>query len=140
MTQVHTDLGNTRESARRIRFEPTGSITATNVQKAVEQGGGGGGAIVGTNVAVTPYNVLPTDTVLYVDTSIGAVTINLGSAADRTGIPLSVKDVTGHAAANNISLVPSGIETVDGLAPYLINMDFGGVRLYPRTGSFTVAP
>lgn len=33
---VNTDLGNTRESARRLRVEPTGGISATNTQKALE--------------------------------------------------------------------------------------------------------
>lgn len=36
MTILNTDLGATRESARRLRVEPTGGISATNTQKALE--------------------------------------------------------------------------------------------------------
>lgn len=40
MVVVRTELGNTKESARRERFEPDtgigGTLTATNVQKAIE--------------------------------------------------------------------------------------------------------
>lgn len=34
---VKTDFGDTKESARRERFEPTGTISSTNTQKAVEE-------------------------------------------------------------------------------------------------------
>lgn len=37
MSTVRTDLGDTRESARRERFEPSGSISSTNTQEAVEE-------------------------------------------------------------------------------------------------------
>jgi hypothetical protein len=37
MTTIKTNLDNTEESARRIRFEPTVNIPATTVQKAIEQ-------------------------------------------------------------------------------------------------------
>ena len=36
MVQVSTNL-TTRESARRERFEPTGNVTSTNVQGAIQQ-------------------------------------------------------------------------------------------------------
>jgi hypothetical protein len=142
MTTVRTDLGNTKESARRERFEPTGSITATNVQKAIEQAVSQPIAIVPTAVAfaASPYTVLATDVALYVDPTGGAITINLQASAARAGVPLIIKDVTGHAAANNISLVGNGAETTDSLATYLINADFGGVTLNPLTGGYTVAP
>jgi hypothetical protein len=35
MTTLKTNLGTTRESARQLRFEPKGSIDATNVQEAI---------------------------------------------------------------------------------------------------------
>jgi len=142
MTTVRTDLGNTKESARRERFEPTGSITATNVQKAIEQAVSQTTALVPTAIAfaASPYTVLASDLALYVDTVGGAITINLPAQASRASVPLIIKDVTGHAAANNISLVGNGAETTDSLATYLIAADFGGVALNPLTGGYTVAP
>lgn len=37
MVEINTNLAVTRENARRLRFEPVGLNTATNVQKAIEQ-------------------------------------------------------------------------------------------------------
>lgn len=142
MTQVQTNLRNTRERARQLRFEPVGAVTQTNVQKAIEQvsASSASQAITPTGVNVSPYAVLVTDTVLYVDTAGGPITINLATGSSRGGIPLTVKDITGHAAANPITIVPNGGETIDGQANYPIGNDFGGVRLYPRINSYTVAP
>src|ERR1035437_5583955 len=142
MTTLRTDLGNTKESARRERFEPVGSITATNVQKALEQISSQPIAIIPTSVAfaASPYTVKSTDVAIYVDTVGGAVTINLQASAARAGVPLIIKDITGHAAANNISLVGNGAETTDSLATYPIGADFGGVTLNPLVGGYTVAP
>lgn len=142
MSMAKTDLRDTRERARELRFEPTGSITATNVQKAIEEMR----QIDGTSIAFanSPYSVTNADTVLYVDTSGGAITILLQASAARNGVPLSIKDVTGNAAANNITVKPVAGETIDTTytngAPLAINADFSGYRLNPRTLSYTLAP
>jgi hypothetical protein len=142
MTVLTSDLRNTRQSARELRFEPTGSISATNVQTAIQQASSQQLALVPTTVAfaASPYPVKSTDTFLAIDTSGGVVVIDLQSAASRLGVPLTIKDVTGHAAAYPMSVVPNGAETVDTLAPYPITGDFGGVTLIPQTGGYTVSP
>lgn len=142
MPTIRTDLGDTRESARRLRFEPVGLITDTDVQKAIERAATQVQPITSTAVTfgMSPYTVLPTDTVLYVDTAGGAITINLQAAASRNGVPLSIKDVTGHANANNITITPNGAETIDTLAMLPINADFGGYKLAPRAASYTIIP
>jgi hypothetical protein len=90
---------------------------------------------------MSPYTPGPLVTYLAVDTSLGAVTINLATGASRNGISLVIKDVTGNAATNPISVVPSGAETVDGLAPYTIDSPYSAVELYPKTaGGYAVAP
>lgn len=145
MVQVSTSL-TTRESARRHRFEPTGAVTQTNVQKAIEQVATTPQAITGTPVAFaqSPYPVKATaDLVLYVDTSGGAVEIDLPASAARLGLPLTIKDVTGNAASNNITIKPNGAETIDGYTngnPLLVSAAYGGFRLNPRTSSYTIAP
>lgn len=141
MALVNTDLRKTRESATRIRFEPGGGIVATNVQDAITESAASVPTINPTNVGATPYNVLNTDSVLWVDTSIGPVTINLPGGAARNGRQLQIKDITGNAAANPISIVPLGAELIDGLNPYPIDVNYGGVTLYPKpAGSWTTQP
>ena len=141
MTQVATNLRNTQERARQLRFEPVGSISETNVQKAIEQAATQPVVLPKTSVtfAASPYTVLATDTYLAIDASGGAVTINLQAGSART-LDLEIKDVTGDANANNISVVANGTDTVDGLATYPINADFGGVKLRPQTNGYAVVP
>lgn len=143
MTLVSTNLANTRESARQVRYEPTGSISATNVQKAIEQAASQPPAVAATSVtfAMSPYTVLSTDNWLYVNTSGGAVTINMQAAVARAGVPLLIKDISGNGLANPISVVPSGAETIDSLSPYPLTGDFVGAQFNPRAGvGYTVSP
>lgn len=141
MTIVQTDMRNTIEAAKRIRYEPTAPITATNVQDAIAQVQA---EVVPVStvvtVAMSPYTVLPTNRVLLVDTIGGAVTINMMATAARNGLDLTIKDDTGHAAANPISVVMSGAETTDGLAPYPIDSNFSAVKFVPQVGGYYVAP
>lgn len=136
MPIIETNLRNTRESARQIRFEQTLTIPATDVQDAIQQVNQ---LINPTPIPVTPvmspYTPLPTDLLLLVNTSTGPVTILMPPAAQR-GLQLEVKDDTGNADANNISITFSGIETLDGLSPYLIDSKFGAVTLAPQIGGY----
>lgn len=136
MTQIATDLRNTIEEARRFRYEPTLPITATDMQGAIDQAILTPKTITLTPVtlAMSPYTPAALETYLLVDTSAGAVTINLPAAAARNGLPLTIKDGTGNAAANPISVVPNGAETIDGLAPYPIDSNFAAVQLVPKPG------
>lgn len=141
MAIVGTDLRNTIESARRIRFEPVPGITATDVQNAISQVQS---EVVPTPTPVTfamsPYNVVATDRVLLVDTSGGAVTINMMAAAARNGLDLTIKDDTGNAPANPISAVMNGAEKADNLSPYPIDGAYAAVRFVPQSGGYYVAP
>lgn len=100
------------------------------------------GPVLGTSITIasSPYTVVAADTMLYVDTSGGAVTILLQPSAARIGVPLSIKDVTGNALTNNVTITPNGAEVIDGLTSYPLNFAYAGVRLNPRTSSYTVAP
>lgn len=139
---VKTDLQNTRQSARRIKFEPTAPITATDVQEAIEQIATTPSVpITPTNVGASPYAPVIGDSLLWVDTSAGAITISLPTGASRAGRALQVKDITGDAFANNITLDPQPGETIDGLDPMLIDVDYGGYTLYPKpAGGWTTQP
>lgn len=41
-----------------------------------------------------------------------------------------IKDESGGAAGNNITVATEGSETIDGAASLLINVNYGGVQLY----------
>jgi len=94
----------------------------------------------------SPYSPLLTDTYLYVDTSTGPVEIDLKTSASRNGVTLKIKDTTGHAAANNITIKPVGggaPETVDGFtnaAPLVLKANYDGVSLSPNTLSYVIDP
>lgn len=96
--------------------------------------------------AMSPYAPTAADTFLLVDTTEGAVEIDLALAASRTGVELTIKDVAGNAAVNNITIKPQGApanETVDGFTnvnPLVVNTNYDGVRLYPSAGKYVVMP
>lgn len=133
---VKTDLRVARESAAEIRYYPVAPMTATNVQDAIAQAQALPPSITGTVVtfAMSPYTPTNSDFLLLVNTSAGAVTINLQPAAARGGLQLGVKDDTGNAVANPIALVGNGAETTDGIASYPIDSAFGAVTLQPKAG------
>ncbi len=141
MTIIRTDLRNTREAAHEIRSQSFGAITAVDVQSALEQITTTPKSISPTNISSvnSPYAVLVSDTLLLVDTAGGAVTINLPAQISRGGVPLTIKDSTGH---NPISVVPIAGETIDltftNAAPYLIDSNFGAARFGPETGGYFI--
>lgn len=143
MPLIATQLNNTRESARLLRTEVANGVTQTNVQKALEQLAAQPPVIIPTPVAAgqSPYTPLATDTTLYVDSSAGPVQILLRLAAERGGVPITVKDVGGAAYTKNITITPNGAETIETNPNFVIQTDFGGVNLNPRSGvGYVVAP
>jgi hypothetical protein len=96
--------------------------------------------------AMSPYTPLVTDFFLLVDTSGGPVEIDLPLAVQRGGIALSIKDVAGSAAVNNITIKPQGApanETIDNYtnaAPLKINANYGAFRLLPLADKYIIAP
>lgn len=144
MPIVSTDLRNTRERAGELRYYPNGApIIATNVQNAIEQAANAGLTPVGTIVTVgmSPYTPLPTDTLLLVNTSAGAITIQMPLAATRTR-DLEVKDATGNAVANPITVLPTAPETIDGLTVgaggYPLDSAYAAAKIGPKTAGYFV--
>jgi len=84
-----------------------------------------------TNVThlMSPYTVLSTDDYISVDCSGGVVVLNFPNApaAATTWV---VKDRTGNAFTNNISITtPGGTVTFDGLTTYKIISNYGAINL-----------
>lgn len=75
------------------------------------------------SVADTPYALPDTIFIVFVDSSGGAVTVNLPAAVaqDRHVV---VKDLSGNAAANNITVGGNG-NNIDGAASKVINTNYG---------------
>lgn len=81
-----------------------------------------------TNVTTTPYVVTATDYYLSVNTGI-AITIQLPNAPTqyRTFI---IKDRTGNAAVNNITVTTvGGVVLIDGAASQIMNANFESLNL-----------
>lgn len=145
MTTMITDMRETREAARRLRYEPSTGVAATNVQTAIETVQANlvaavavasvtPPAIVPTSVtfAQSPYTVLPTDYLLEVDTTGGAVSIQTAASASRGNKPFTVKDIAGNAAVNAISVLRTGAETIDGLTSYPMDSAFDAKTFKPK--------
>ena len=80
-------------------------------------------------VATTPYAVTGHRIGLLVSSSVGAITINLPSAAAYNGETIYIKDNDGSASTNNITVVPDGAQTIDGDASLTIDGDYSGVQI-----------
>lgn len=143
-----TSIANMKEAASDVAFvnfvgNPNGSVSANAgslcfdyttgaiYRKASGTGNTGWVSIAANNVNVTtpgayPYTTLATDYVILVDTS-SARTINpMGSPA--TGQMYVIKDSVGSAAANNITITPTG-KNIDGAASSTINLNYGSVTI-----------
>jgi hypothetical protein len=110
MTTVRTNLGNTRERARQLRFEPTGTISSTNVQKAIEEVSGDVTSVIGPLREVTAAGdvlVSSSEGGIALNKTVGAATnVQLPPAASRGGLDVVIKDLKGDAGANNITVLP----------------------------------
>ena len=76
------------------------------------------------NVNTTPYTVLTDDIYISVDSSTIPITILLPNSA-LLGSPYIVKDRTGNAAVNNITITTvGGVVDIDGSTTFVMDNDF----------------
>jgi hypothetical protein len=147
MTTVRTQLG-TVESARRERFEPAGSISSTNVQKAIEELDGdivAPGGVGTVTVIASPAVIDPSTTFVYVNFA-GTVALTLPDsgawlAAHQNGLPLTIQDISGNAndSTNMITITRAGADTINGLTAVEIVSPLGGYKLRPpAAGSWAI--
>ena len=84
--------------------------------------------------AAFPYTLLPQDAVVCVDTS-AARTVNMpATATTAIGQTFTVKDVTGTAATNNITIA-SASGNIDGAASTIINTNYGSKKIIRNTST-----
>ncbi len=79
-----------------------------------------------TSPGAYPYTTLPQDGVILVDSSSARTIVPL--ASPTTGQMHRIKDNVGSAAANNITITPSG-KNIDGAASFVINTNYGSVDI-----------
>ncbi|HYM31810.1 MAG TPA: hypothetical protein VEU47_10945 [Candidatus Cybelea sp.] len=144
MVQVRTNL-TSRESARGERFEPTGNVTSTNVQGAIQQvdtEAAGKVTKVGTvrkPASAATIAILSSDIEVGIDTRSTAVTATLPSAAawanaNPNGLELVLADYFGNAAANSITPQLFAGDHFNGVwdtTPPVINANGGALKLRP---------
>lgn len=92
-----------------------------------------------TAVTATPYVPAATDTLALVNVA-GAVTVNLPLSSARDGYPLTIKDISGAAATNNITINKNTTDTIEGLSSIVIATNWGGYTLVPVTGGWIIKP
>lgn len=95
-----------------------------------------GGTLQRLVTAAGSILVQPNDRVILVKQAVpAAVNVVLPAAGSRSGVPLTVKDLGGVAFANNITLVPNGVETIDGASSAVINDNFETMTINPITAA-----
>ena len=70
----------------------------------------------------------------------GAVTVTLPTAQLRAGRAYTVKDESGAAATNNITVATEGSETIDGSATDTISEDYGSKAYYSDGSNWFTVP
>lgn len=106
-----------------LTFDGTSSLINTTTQIP----------LVRSNDAVTiktpgayPYTTVPQDAVILIDTASARTITPL--ASPTTGQRHTIKDNVGSAAANNITITPSG-KNIDGSASFVINTNWGSADI-----------
>lgn len=86
-------------------------------------------ALVNRTAVSASYTVLPTDYLIGVTSTSSAYTITLPTVPtlNQTFI---IKDESGAAATNNISVTVNGTITIDGSTTVTINTNYGAIQVY----------
>lgn len=118
---------------------PSGAMTSTVAQDAVDELAAGRSNYTSINFAASPYTALLTDNIIGVDTSGGPITVDLPAAATAgLGKLYIIKDEAGNAAANNITIDPSGLELIDGGLTFPIAVNDGAAAIYCTSSAWFV--
>jgi len=88
------------------------------------------GLALNRSATAVDYTTVKNDCVVGVtDTSV-ARTVTLGSVSAFANNIVIVKDESGAAGTNNITIATEGAETIDGAATLVISANYGAARLY----------
>lgn len=85
------------------------------------------------------YTMVPSDQLIAVTSTAAARTITLEDAAAMAGRIVVIKDESGGAATNNITIDGKGAQTIDGAATLVMSTNYQAVQLYSTgTAWFTL--
>lgn len=128
------------QSARLHVCEATTTMTANNVQAALNNLDTrlGSASVMRLPTAAASVTGLATDTEVGITTSVVTTynlpTVAAWSAVNVSSVELTIKDISGQAATNNVTISPSGGDTiVEGTTKIVSN--FGDVRLRPKNST-----
>lgn len=113
-------------------------ITISNGPGTITISSTGADLLAYTSVTTTPYVVLSTDEFLGVNVSAVPRTIQLPNAPS-TGRVIYIKDSTGNANTNNISVTTvGGAVTIDGVTTYTMNTQYSSINVIFNGTSYEV--
>lgn len=93
-----------------------------------------------TPVISATHTIAKTEKILHVTyPATGAVSIEIPSAF-ATGVwyPVDIKDASGNAGVNNITITTEGSETIDGAATAVINSNYSAIKIYTDGTNFFI--
>jgi len=92
------------------------------------------------SITDTTYAVTSADYILGVDTTSNAVEVDLEAAGTAgAGRMLIIKDISGSAGTNNITVDPNGSELIDGQSSLVIAANSGSVMLFCDSHNWYIA-
>jgi len=80
-----------------------------------------------TAVSSTPYAHLATDSLILVDASSAAVTVNLIAVASHNGAPVTIKKIDG--SGNAVTIDGNAAETIDGATTNVLASQYDSVTI-----------
>jgi hypothetical protein len=108
-------------------------------RRVVASGVYDGNAPLYREVSEAVVETTPADEIVGVNNKLGVpVTVKLGRAERRNGVPITIKDVSGTAEVSNIQVEFSGDEVCDGMpaSQFTIARPYGSAVFYPRAGGW----
>jgi hypothetical protein len=114
--------------ARRMRITPSGRV-GVGVDDPVARHHVNGSQAVKITDTATSYTALADDYLIRVTSTAAARTITLPTAASIAGRVYEIKDASGGAATNNITINADGTETIDGELTQAIISNYGSIKI-----------
>jgi hypothetical protein len=108
-------------------------------RRIVASGTYDGNAPIYREATEAAVEIAPADEIVGINNKLGVpVTVKLGPAEARNGVPITIKDISGTAATSNITLEFSGDELCDGMpaSQFAIARAYGSAVFYPRAGGW----
>lgn len=113
-------------------------ISISNGANSITISGSGTTNLTYTNVNTSPYVVLSTDEYISVDCSGGPITLQFPNAA-TSGRAYVVKDRTGSAATNNITVTTvGGAVNIDGATTFVMNTAYQSIQIIGNATTYEV--